>query len=203
MRKTILSQDLRWAKLQADPTCRQCGITQTADDFPRRAVDYACDTCRRIYARNAYRKKVASLSPEALVEARAATNERQNRRRVTFLAALPPDQLVAWRLELNSGNAKVRNGVKEQVYLAYGGYVCACCGETEKLFLSIDHVANNGAAHKREFKLRTSTEVYFWLRKMNFPPGFQVLCMNCQWGKRNNNGICPHQVRCNDHPVRE
>jgi hypothetical protein len=25
-----------------------------------------------------------------------------------------------------------------------------------------------------------------------------VLCMNCNHGKRMNNGTCPHQVRCND-----
>ena len=34
---------------------------------------------------------------------------------------------------------------------------------------------------------------YKWLRKNGFPPGFQVLCMNCQHGKRMCRGICPHQ----------
>src|SRR4029077_6136264 len=33
--KTILSQDLRWRKLQADPTCSKCGSTKTPADFPR------------------------------------------------------------------------------------------------------------------------------------------------------------------------
>jgi hypothetical protein len=27
--------------------------------------------------------------------------------------------------------------------------------------------------------------------------------MNCQWGKRNNNGVCPHKERCNDYPSGE
>jgi hypothetical protein len=30
------------------------------------------------------------------------------------------------------------------------------------------------------------------LRRNNYPEGFQILCMNCQFGKRMNNGVCPH-----------
>jgi hypothetical protein len=30
--------------------------------------------------------------------------------------------------------------------------------------------------------------------KTGFPDGYQVLCMNCNWGKRMNKGICPHKV---------
>jgi len=76
--------------------------------------------------------------------------------------------------------------------MGYGGYKCACCGETEPKFLSIDHINNDGAKHKREFNLRTGDEVYRWLVKNGFPPGFQVLCMNCNWGKRFNGNVCPH-----------
>jgi hypothetical protein len=32
------------------------------------------------------------------------------------------------------------------------------------------------------------------LRKNNFPPGYQVLCMNCNFGKRYSM-ICPHQTQ--------
>jgi hypothetical protein len=32
------------------------------------------------------------------------------------------------------------------------------------------------------------------LKKHNFPGGHQILCWNCQQGKRFNNGICPHQL---------
>jgi hypothetical protein len=199
--RTILSQDLRWARLQVDPTCRVCGITKTIADFPRRAVDYGCNACRRVQARDYYRKRVATASPEALADMRAATNEKQNRRRVEYLAALPPEQLMEFRTQLNAGNSARRYVARDKAYQAYGGYVCACCGETERTFLSIDHVNNDGAAHKRKFKLQTGEQMYRWLARNNFPPGFQILCMNCQWGKRNNNGICPHQVRCNDHPV--
>lgn len=98
--------------------------------------------------------------------------------------------------------------VKAAVFAAYGGYICRCCGETEKAFLTIDHVNNDGNVWRREkigkFKGRTTGggyPTYRWLVKHEFPDGFQVLCMNCQFGKRMNDGVCPHQERRNDHPL--
>lgn len=70
----------------------------------------------------------------------------------------------------------------------YGGYKCACCGETEPKFLSIDHVNNDGGLCRRTRKY----SLYKWLKKNNYPPGLQVLCMNCNWGKMMNKGKCPH-----------
>jgi hypothetical protein len=31
-----------------------------------------------------------------------------------------------------------------------------------------------------------------WLRKHNYPEGFQVLCHNCNMGRQINGGVCPH-----------
>jgi hypothetical protein len=193
MVKIILSQARRWAKLLADPTCRKCGETKTPADFPRRAVDYSCNECRRIEAGDAYRAKVASLPPRALAEFRTKVNTRQNGRRAKRIAAMTPDEEATWRAGINSGNTARRYKVRDDVYKAYGGYVCACCGEVEPAFLTIDHMNNDGAAHKREFQLHTGEQMHRWLARNGFPAGFQVLCMNCNWGKRNNYGVCPHQ----------
>lgn len=203
MSKKIPSQDLRYANLLADPTCRKCGETKTIGDFPRRAVDYACTKCRGEYAKEAYRKKVAEASKAELAEYRAKVCERQNRKRREKLEAMTPVDRERYMAEINEGNKRRRDAVRHEVYQAYGGYRCACCGETERAFLSINHVNNDGAAHKREFNLRTGEQMYRWLKRNGFPQGFQILCMNCQCGKRNNGGLCPHQVRCNDYPVRE
>jgi hypothetical protein len=86
-----------------------------------------------------------------------------------------------------------RRAIKDKVYEAYGGYVCNCCGESEPSFLSIDHVNNDGAAQRKEIG-SGGERIYKWLVKNNFPEGYQVLCMNCQWGRRKNNGICPHKL---------
>ncbi len=80
--------------------------------------------------------------------------------------------------------------LKDKVFAAYGGYVCTCCGEVEKNFLQIDHIENNGAEHRKEI----GTSLYKWLKKNGFPPGFQVLCANCNWGKRQCGGTCPHRL---------
>jgi len=203
MPKITLSQDLRFANLSADPTCSKCGIIKTVNDFPKKAVDYWCNDCRRDYAKDAYRKKVALMTEAELAVHRAKVNERQNRRRKNFIDVLPASERQAFYKRINAGNKQRRDAVRDDVYAAYGGYRCACCGETERHFLSIDHVNNDGAVHKRDCRLATGEQVYRWIKRNGFPSGFQVLCMNCQWGKRNNGGICPHQVRCNDYPQGE
>jgi len=80
---------------------------------------------------------------------------------------------------------------RDIVIRAYGGH-CACCGETEPMFLEIDHINGGGNAHRRKIG-RSSKATYYWLIKHDFPDGFQVLCSNCNQGKKRNGGICPHQ----------
>lgn len=72
---------------------------------------------------------------------------------------------------------------------AYGG-ICACCRESNRLFLSIDHINNDGNVHRKT--LRTKM-LYRWLIKNSFPAGFQILCFNCNLGKHRNGGYCPHK----------
>jgi hypothetical protein len=81
--------------------------------------------------------------------------------------------------------------IKIDTFNAYGGFVCSCCGEKEESFLSIDHVNNDGAELRRKGQ-GTSISLYRWLRDRNYPEGYQVLCFNCQMGKRKC-GICPHK----------
>ncbi len=92
---------------------------------------------------------------------------------------------------------------RHAVFMAYGGYRCACCGETEETFLTIDHINNDGAEMRRNKIHGHGFQFYAWLRRNNYPVGFQVLCMNCQYGKLRNNGICPHQLTRNDYSVKE
>lgn len=87
--------------------------------------------------------------------------------------------------------ADYRRRLRETVYAAYGGFVCTCCGEREPTFLSLDHINNDGAEHRRE--LKHPDALYGWLIKNGFPPIVQVLCMNCNFGKQRNGGTCPHQ----------
>jgi hypothetical protein len=81
----------------------------------------------------------------------------------------------------------------------YGGS-CKCCGESEERFLCIDHIEDNGADHRRE--IGGGGRIYRWLKKNDYPSGFQTLCANCNMGKHMNKGVkhmnkgvCPHVER--------
>lgn len=82
--------------------------------------------------------------------------------------------------------------LRDIVYNHYGGYKCKCCGETEPRFLSLDHTNNNGAQHRREIGNQLPN-MYRWIITNNFPPTFQILCLNCNIGKFRNGGTCPHE----------
>ncbi len=118
---------------------------------------------------------------------------------------MTPEQLAEFRKKESDKTFRLTKNLRQDVFDAYGGTVCCCCGETEPKFLSIDHIDNDGAEMRKSGKhSRGGTAFYQWLRKSGFPKGFQVLCMNCNVGKHRNDGICPHQSgTCNDYPGRE
>lgn len=84
-----------------------------------------------------------------------------------------------------------------QKALDHYGRACACCGESIDEFLSIDHMDNDGAAHRRALKTN-GAGIWKWLRDSNYPANFQTLCMNCNFGKHKNKGICPHKCESAD-----
>ena len=105
------------------------------------------------------------------------------------------EEVAALRAAESAKTKRNQDRCREEVYGAYGGYRCNCCNETERMFLSIDHVHNDGAEERRSGKYNGGGSAFYaWLCKNNFPPGYQVLCMNCQVGKHKNGGVCPHQI---------
>lgn len=72
---------------------------------------------------------------------------------------------------------------------AYGN-CCACCGEAEPIFLTFDHVNDDGAEHRT--KVSAGYSMYIWLKKNEYPDTIQVLCYNCNNAKKL--GGCPHKV---------
>jgi hypothetical protein len=78
---------------------------------------------------------------------------------------------------------------------------CRCCGENMIDFLHLDHKDGDGADHRRLLKEQTGrtilggTALYYYLKANNWPddPPFQVLCANCNLGKRISK-YCPHEL---------
>lgn len=105
-----------------------------------------------------------------------------------------PEQRKAWWSNYAKANAAklkalgrdYRERLKADVIARYGG-VCACCGEDELAFLTIDHIKPaRGNRHLR-------STLYHALLKNDFPPGYQVLCFNCNCAKRTGDE-CPHRL---------
>lgn len=76
-------------------------------------------------------------------------------------------------------------------YYSKGTFRCACCNESTLQFLTIDHVNGGGCKHRKEI----GSGIYYWLKRNKYPDGFQVLCMNCNWGKARNKDTCPHKEK--------
>ena len=135
----------------------------------------ACDRCRD---RRDKRRAARIVSGHCIICGRKARPERRTCER------------CGKTLSAKVRRAKLR--LKREVFEAYGGCRCACCGETTFEFLSIDHVDGGGTRHRKTLGEKSSRTLYLWLRRNNFPPGYRVLCFNCNCS-RGFNGYCPHE----------
>lgn len=80
--------------------------------------------------------------------------------------------------------------LKHAVVLGYGGQ-CSCCGEDIEIFLTIDHKNNDGADERRQSNF-CNMGFYRRIIAKAFPAKYQLLCFNCNCGRAQNDGICPH-----------
>ncbi len=74
----------------------------------------------------------------------------------------------------------------------YGGFppYCACCGENELEFLSIDHVDGGGTEHRKKVGV-TGQGFYRFIVKNGSDYPLQVLCYNCNLATKDGL-VCPH-----------
>lgn len=125
--------------------------------------------------------------------------ETERRKRAGVCQAKGCDRLVAESNKTYCGvhrqKARQRNRarlqrIKREVLAHYGNGRCACCGEERIEFLTIDHVHGGGTRHREKLRIGNMCA---WLKQNNFPEGFQVLCMNCNFAKGRFDR-CPHEV---------
>jgi hypothetical protein len=90
-----------------------------------------------------------------------------------------------WRLEDQRQYQRLR--LAALIHYSDGDPACACCGERTMQFLAIDHIGGHGRQNGG-----SGRTLYRWLSAHNYPPGFRILCHNCNlaigWY-----GSCPHQ----------
>lgn len=104
-----------------------------------------------------------------------------------------PERARRWRRMINERNHRIYREERETVLRHYAGGVlrCSCCGLQPYEFLTLEHVNGGGRQHRQQPHVRGG-QLYHWLIRQNFPPGYDVLCYNCNCVKRVYD-ICPHQ----------
>jgi len=149
--------------------CNKCKTEKTIDNFyyrkDRNIYDQPCKSCRRDYYkdyRDSNREKLQDYQRQWVDDNRDKHNE-YNRKR----------------------NARLK-----KLVMGHYGNKCVCCGETEPLFLTIDHINNDGNEHRKTIH---GDKIYSHIIKENYPDTFQILCFNCNIGKHLNGGVCPHR----------
>jgi hypothetical protein len=87
-----------------------------------------------------------------------------------------------------------RRAARATVMQMYGGR-CACCGETQIEFLTIDHINGNGIEHRASLGISKSNHSSFYAKLAQEPKrdDLMILCANCHMAKDLFGG-CPHQL---------
>jgi hypothetical protein len=161
------------------------------------ALQGLCLTCGGTREDAAYRL-CAICRDHQLLRRRRMVAERQLSGLCVYCGHRPPDPGGSKCEACRVKNREYGKRRKDLCFSHYGGYICSCCGETEEKFLTLDHIHNDGAAHRRHMngdRRYRGTSIYGWLIRNRFPAGFQVLCFNCNCGKHLNGGICPHEAK--------
>lgn len=162
------------------------------------------ECCKRLYAT----RKAAGLCPTCginsqqehtivCVDCEAKNRARQAQKEITgqcFRCSNPVlsgHKACEEHLELGRQEKAVSwQTMKSEIHEAYGGAVCVGCGKTDRRCLQVDHINNDGGQHRRRLAEEDpQLKFYHWLKRENFPSGFQILCANCNWIKQVNGGV--------------
>lgn len=159
-----------YEKRRQQGLCSRCGKNPVTEHT-------MCEDCRLVhkgyYREGKKSKKYRQKRKKALQVWRDENREYANKRDRVYIAEL-----------------------KREVFSHYGN-VCACCGETEEVFLTLDHKWNDG---KEDRRAAGKTNFYRYVRQQGYPDTVQLMCWNCNLAKRIN-GFCPHHPKLGRHHV--
>lgn len=162
--------------------CRVCGKRKAIANFKiyvSRDKQYSrniCVACEKEWHKQHYQK---NLVANRLVSKEAAKRYREKDR-------------AAYNARNRGFKVKYRDRDRALIYEAYGSK-CACCGEANPKFLTVDHVNNDGHTERKSGAYTNGSQFYRHIVARKFPKNYQLLCFNCNMGRARNGGICPHQ----------
>lgn len=153
-----------------------------------------CAVCRKKKVLSEFHKRSASADGLARV-----CKQCERERRLARYWKDPEARKKASQVWRDQNRTRVRAGVvsyRQRLrleainYYSKGKNCCSCCGEDEIKFLTMDHSDGGGKEHRRKLG---KTPIVVWLKKNDFPSGFEILCFNCNCAK-GAYGICPHKA---------
>jgi len=150
----------------------------------------------------AWAKKYRESRKGNIAEYRKAYNKR-NRDKISAISMDKYYSDPVYRARLLERSGKFRVALKNEFLDEYGAR-CACCGETERAFLSMDHFGADRGIVVRQITIGVKGKInkpamlrgpseYARLKKLGWPKdGIRILCMNCNFATRHG-ATCPHQ----------
>lgn len=136
-----------------------------------------------------YRKKHA----EAIKQRKRADYQKHKEKYRERSAKWRKNNPEKWKSMMRVSNSCQRQRLRLEMTKAYG-QKCACCGEDEVLFLELDHINNDGFSDRKING--AGVKLLCRLKKAGWPKDrYQLLCCNCNQGKKRNGGICPHKTK--------
>ena len=157
--------------------CSKCGETKPFSEFSYRQskglYSCRCKACISVQNKDYYRRNKEKVKAQTRRYAQSKKHDPERKRKMR-------------QYHIN------RHRNLKRKALDVVGTSCACCGEAGFEFLTIDHVNNDGHIHRKEINMRN---IYEWLANNDYqsPYELQTLCFNCNFAKRYNNGVCPHE----------
>ena len=150
--------------------CVACGIEKPIKNFPGRGQKYLVDGTKHIYRSDTCRactrnqRLESGMCPNCLRPIRPA----------------PGFKKCTACVEVQRKSLRRRRQINFNSALQHYGATCSYCGQTNQLYLTIDHIEGGGNKFRKAINLDTMPA---WLRRNNYPDGFQTLCFNCNCGK--------------------
>jgi len=174
-------QRKKHAKLKLEGICIKC-----CRELALQGIVY-CAACQ-LYGKSPERKAKRDKRRADYAETGKCADCGKPRELMKFL------KCEACREKQKARSVATRAALKDEVYAAYGGYKCKCCGYVGmKEAFQLDHINNDGAAQRKKYGYGCGGDFYRWLKKHGYPKDIQVLCANCNQIKNLCGGRCPCQ----------
>lgn len=106
------------------------------------------------------------------------THKEQNHLNFTRWRLTHPEK---YREHMRKANARIKLDVLSYYSLSTSPQ-CTSCGVADIDILCLDHINDDGADQRRQLKL-VGAQFFWWLKRNNYPAGYQVLCANCNLKK--------------------